>query len=206
LKTAIFIDGFNLYYGCLKGSAFKWLDLMKLFQNVLMPTNEIVDIHYFTAQIKPKPADPQAPQRQQAYIRALMATTPELHVHYGHFLRHKVRMENAAPPPNTLEVMKTEEKGSDVNLAVNLLNSAWLDHFDCAVVVSNDSDMAEGMRLVKQHHPKKLLGLVTPGRSKTSQELRKHADFVRTIRSSALRRSQLPLTIKGTNLKKPRTW
>ena len=43
-----------------------------------------------------------------------------------------------------VEVIKTEEKGSDVNLAVHLLNDAWLDRYECAVVVSNDSDLAEG--------------------------------------------------------------
>ena len=37
---------------------------------------------------------------------------------------------------------KTEEKGSAVNLAVHLLNDGWLDAYDCAVVISNDSDLA----------------------------------------------------------------
>ena len=64
-------------------------------------------------------------------------------------------MANADPPPNTVNVIKTEEKGSDVNLAVHLLNDAWLNKYECAVIVSNDSDMAEAMRLVKAHHPQK---------------------------------------------------
>lgn len=41
-----------------------------------------------------------------------------------------------------VDIIKTEEKGSDVNLAVHLLNDGWLDAYDCAVVVSNDSDLA----------------------------------------------------------------
>ena len=49
----------------------------------------------------------------------------------------------------TEQVIKTEEKGSDGNLAVHLLNDGWLDAYDCAVVVSNDSDIAEAMRLVR---------------------------------------------------------
>ena len=59
------------------------------------------------------------------------------------------------------QVIKTEEKGSDVNLAVHLLNDSWLDVYDCAVVVSNDSDIAEAMRLARHHHGK-LIGLITP--------------------------------------------
>ena len=41
-------------------------------------------------------------------------------------------MDNPNPPPNTLEVWKTEEKGSDVNLAVHMLNDAWLNKYDVA--------------------------------------------------------------------------
>jgi len=90
----------------------------------------------------------------------------------GHFLRNKVKAENAKPPPDLVQVWKNEEKGSDVNLAVHLLNDAWKNEYDCAVVVSNDSDLAESMRLAKQHN--KVIGLITPGapKRKTSVQLR----------------------------------
>jgi uncharacterized LabA/DUF88 family protein len=54
-------------------------------------------------------------------------------------------------------VIKTEEKGSDVNLAVHMLNDAWLDKFDCAVLVSNDSDLAEALKIVNRQLNKKIL-------------------------------------------------
>lgn len=207
MRTIIYIDGFNLYYGCLKGTPHKWLDLKALFQSLLKPENQIVEIKYFTAKVKSKPTDPSAPQRQQAYIRALEAHIPEVSIHYGHFLQHNQRMANANPPPNTVEVIKTEEKGSDVNLAVQMLNDAWLNSYDCAVVVSNDSDMAESMRLIRQHHQNKVLGLITPGHNKTSQQLKQHANFVKTIRSSnLLSNCQLPQNIPGTSIHKPADW
>lgn len=206
MRTSIYIDGFNLYYGCLKASHFKWLDLKALLTILLQPHNQIVAINYFTARVKAKPNDASAPQRQQAYIRALEACIPEIHVRYGHFLQNTTRMPSAYPPPNTVEVIKTEEKGSDVNLAVHLLNDAWLDRFDCAVIVSNDSDMAESMRLIRQYHPSKTLGLITPGHKNTSQQLKKHAHFVKTIRKSALKASQLPNLIPGTTIRKPTDW
>ena len=40
-------------------------------------------------------------------------------------------------------MIRTEEKGSDVNLAVHLLNDGWMNACDCAVVFTNDSDIAE---------------------------------------------------------------
>jgi uncharacterized LabA/DUF88 family protein len=81
-------------------------------------------------------------------------------------------MEHANPPPASVEVWKNEEKGSDVNLALQLLNDAWQGAYDCAVVVSNDSDLAEALMLVKQQH-RKLIGLVAPGAPtrKTSRQL-----------------------------------
>jgi uncharacterized LabA/DUF88 family protein len=114
---------------------------------------------------------------------------------------------HALPPPATVPVWKNEEKGSDVNLALHLLNDAWTDAYDCAVVVSNDPDLAESLRLVKQQN-RKMLGLITPGAPvrKTSRQLAAHADFARTIRPSALASSQLPNPIPGANIHKPSRW
>ena len=207
-KTIVYIDGFNLYYGQLKGTPHKWLDPIKLFQQVLGPHNNIVEIKYFTARVKPTLTDPNVHIRQDAYFRAVQAICPQVTFHFGHFLRHKVRMENASKPPATWEVWKTEEKGSDVNLVVHLLNDAWQDSYECAVIVSNDSDLTESMRLVKHHHPLKKLGLITPGAQtrNTSSQLAAHADFRRTIRDPALAASQLPSPIPSTTITKPVTW
>lgn len=101
-----------------------------------------------------------------------------------------------------VDIIKTEEKGSDVNLAVRLLNDGWLDAYDCAVVVSNDSDLAEAMRLVKARKAKKT-GLITPGRRNPSRQLMAHADFFGRIRTGALAANPLPSSIPGTRLTKP---
>ena len=71
-----------------------------------------------------------------------------LEIIYGSFQTHKKRLPLANPPAGgvgSAEILDTEEKGSDVNLAVHLVNDAWHGRFDCAVVVSNDSDLAEAM-------------------------------------------------------------
>lgn len=207
MKTIVYVDGFNLYYGCLKNTPYKWLDLQKLFENLLDDKNEIIEIKYFTARVKSTPKNVSAPQRQQAYIRALEKTIPKLKIQYGHFLSHKVRMANANPPPNTLEVIKTEEKGSDVNLAIQVLNDAWLNQYECAVIVSNDSDMAEALRMIRMHHPKKIIGLITPGEdTRTSEQLKKYSHFIKKIRTSLLKKCQFPEHIPETNITKPVDW
>jgi hypothetical protein len=79
----VYIDGFNLYYGCLRRTPYKWLDLGKLCET-LLTDNEIHRIRYFTARIEARPDDPDAPNRQDAYLRALRSV-PNLTIHYGHF-------------------------------------------------------------------------------------------------------------------------
>ncbi len=99
MLTNVYVDGFNLYYGCLKGTPYKWLDLGTLCQ-ALLPPNKIQRIRYFTAKISAQ-ADPQGPVRQSIYLRALQ-TVPGLTVHLGHFLTSTVRMPLASRFPEDL--------------------------------------------------------------------------------------------------------
>jgi len=208
MKTAIYVDGFNLYYRTVRGTPHKWLDLRAIFAKVLKPSHEIVLIKYFTALVSSMPQDPYKTLRQKTYLRALLSYAPEIKIHYGHFLSHEVKAPLARPVAGKAyeTIIKTEEKGSDVNLAVHLLNDAWLDHYDCAVVVSNDSDLAEAMRLVRLHHPSKIIGLVSPEEGRTSKQLKIHANFIRPIRKSVLAACQLPSPIPGTSICKPASW
>jgi hypothetical protein len=75
------------------------------------------------------------------------------------------------------------------------------------VIVSNDSDLAESLRLVKAQN-RKLIGLVTPGapKRKTSRRLNQHADFVKPMRTWMLKSSQLPNSIPGTKIHEPAGW
>ena len=207
MRTFLYVDGFNLYYGALKGTSWKWLDLVALFERVLQHHHEILKVKYFTARVSGTTVDQSKPQRQDIYLRALQHFRPEVEMYFGHFLRHRVRAPLARQmgERRTVEVIRTEEKGSDVNLAVHLVNDGWLDAYDCGVVVSNDSDLAEAMRLVREQHGKRI-GLVTPGTGRPSQQLRKHADFVRHIRTNGLQHSQLPDPIPGSNIRKPGKW
>ena len=95
MRTRVYIDGFNLYYGCLKSTPHKWLNPHAL-ACALLPKNQIDLVRYFTARVSARPNDPDQPTRQQTYLRAL-ATIPEIRVHFGHFLTHEVVMPLAGP-------------------------------------------------------------------------------------------------------------
>ena len=124
MRTAIYVDGFNFYFGVLKRTPYKWLDLQRLFES-LLSRNRVTLVRYFTARVQATPRNPGVDARQDAYLRALAAACPLVSVHYGHYVRRELSMENASPPPPTVRVWKNEEKGSDVNLAVHLVNDAW---------------------------------------------------------------------------------
>ena len=207
MRTIIYIDGFNFYYRAVKNTPYKWLDFKSPFEKLLSKNNEITQIKYFTALVSGK-TNTQKPIRQQIYLRALQSFIPEIEIYYGHFLTHEVIAPLAQPINNqrTAKITKTEEKGSDVKIAVHLLNDAWLNNYDCSIIVSNDSDLAESMKLVKEYHTSKILGLIMPGKGHPSKELMKHADFVKRIRTGILGASQLPNPIPGTNISKPHDW
>ena len=206
MRTAIYVDGFNLYYGALKGTPYKWLDLNLLCRNILHPLHQINSIVYCTAMVRSAPANPNKAGRQKIYLKALQAHIPCFKTVYGHFGR---TIQRLPPVDQTLgplvKVYRVEEKRSDVNLAVHLVNDARLERFDCAVVVSNDGDLAEALRIVKEECGKKV-GLFTPGHRRVSTHLRRHSHFQRMIRTSNLAKSRLPNPIPGTRICKPKGW
>ena len=140
MKTSVYVDGFNLHYECLKKTSFKWLNLQVLCANLLGRHHVIDTIRYFTAPVIPNDGNPKVHLRQQAYLKALQ-TIKGMHIHYGRFSRHNEFLPLTSKPSEMVKVIRTEEKGTDVNFAVHLLNDAWKGRFDCAVLVTNDSDM-----------------------------------------------------------------
>lgn len=207
-RTSVYVDGFNLYFGALKGTPYKWLNIRSLCEYLLEPHNQVNAIKYFTAFVSGTPTNPDKSQHQQIYIRALRHSCPETEVIKGLFRTYEVTKRLVTPISGVrhAKVIETTEKGSDVNLAVHLINDAWLNRFDCAIVISGDSDLAESIRLVRQHHPHKVVGVISPGKRSMSKELIKAASFVRAVSTSSLIASQLPNPIPGTSIRKPNDW
>lgn len=204
-RVNVYIDGFNLYYGALKRTPYKWLNLARLCQ-VLLPSDAVQEIKYFTARVSARPSNPTAGHDQGLYIRALR-TLPNLTIQYGHFLTHTVPMYLATvTPPQRVWVEKTEEKGSDVNLASHLVRDAFRKQFEVAVLITNDSDLAEPVRIVAQelHMP---VGILNPHQHH-SKELQRYATFVKRVRQGHLLASQFPSTLKDAkgSFTKPAGW
>jgi len=204
MKTIIYVDGFNLYYGALKGTPHKWLDLLKLSQ-LLLPEHDIIGIKYFTARVSARPHDPDQPNRQQTYLRALK-TLPNLEIILGHFLAHEIDMPSARPPHKPVRVIKTEEKGSDVNIATHLLHDGHLGQYETAVLITNDSDLLEPLKIVR-YNLKLPVGVLNP-QKRPSRVLVQHASFFKKIRPGVLKAAQFPPSLRDSNglFRKPSSW
>ena len=209
MHTNLYVDGFNLYYRALKGSQFKWLDLRKLAE-VLFLQDSILRVCYFTARINPRPNDLGQPQRQQAYLRAL-GTLQGLDVYYGDF-RPRVKTRPLVNPvpglPRYVTVRDSEEKGSDVNLAMRLLVDGFNGAFEQAVVITNDSDLAGPIKYVRDDLGLRVTVVNPDSANYTQQSLSNAATRVKRLRKSHLRRSQLPPTLEDAQgtITKPPEW
>ncbi|MEJ7762773.1 MAG: NYN domain-containing protein [Thermomicrobiales bacterium] len=222
-RANMYVDGFNLYHGCFDDSQnrvgrahwrdYRWLDLDELCAK-LFPGYLINHIHYFTALVDPRPDNPDNRARQQVYIRAL-ETISHLTVHYGRFATNAKYRPLADPqvkrpiPLDPLEmayVIERKEKGSDVNLASHLLLDGFKRSYDVALVITNDSDLAEPIRIVRGE-----LGLqvvVVNPRKNLAFDLKGIANSYKEIRQGVLRDSQFPETLTDKNgiITKPPTW
>ncbi len=209
MKVNVYVDGFNLYFRAVKGTPCKWLDINKLCE-LLLPGHTINQIKYFTANVSARPGDPDQPVRQQTYLRALR-TLPNLSIIYGHFLTNDHRMllsgRNPKDPTSYVSVVKTEEKGSDVNLATHLLADGFRGEYDMAAVVSKDSDLLEPIRVVRREL-KLQVGLLSPGKRFSVALLPPEVDFVKPIRRGVLAASQFPDTLTDAHgtFHKPASW
>lgn len=206
-RTNVYIDSWNLYFGCLKGTPYRWINVAEMARQSLPAHFQINHIRFFTARIQARPTDPQQAVRQETLFRALQ-TLPNLTMHFGTFLVSNPRMPLLAPLPDGtrfVTVIKTEEKGSDVNLATHLLVDAFDGDFEAAVVVSDDSDLAEPIRIVRQKFGHHVTVLSPRGKSR---ELSKVATRFRQIQAAVLQASQFPPMLRDArgSFTKPASW
>lgn len=206
MRVYVYVDGFNLYYRALKGTAFKWLNLRELAKRVLDPADTVEKVRYFTARVSARSGDRDAPRRQQILFNALK-TVPDLEFHYGRFLP-KTKRRPLVSTGKFVEVHDTEEKGSDVNLATHLLNDGWHKRYEVALVLSQDTDLIEPIRIVVRELGLKV-GVVWLDGGRPNRYLAAAASFVRHIRPADLAASQFPDPIilpSGKQLNKPPGW
>ena len=214
-RTIIYIDGYNLYYGLLKGTTAKWLDLVALSEALLNDTHEIVEVRYYTSIVKPSPYDAAAVERQNVYLQAL-GTEEIVRVILGFYSKHTALMAPQRKKCAACEeskngyvrVMKLEEKRSDVNLAIDAVTDAALGKVDSIVLITGDSDQTGTIEKIRKQFMKPVI--VFDPHEKESQHLKRAATFYKNIPRDLPARCQLPDAIPvgthGNFIRRPAAW
>ena len=200
-RTIAYVDGFNLYHGVrqVTGRRYLWLDLERLCREP-GGGERSRQVNYFTARVR---NDPPSERRQDIYLQALAAHCTSVKIIEGRFQKRTRECRSCAA-----QWISYEEKESDVNIAISLVEDAALGRFDTALLVSGDSDLIPAVRAAKRLRPgAHIVGLFPPRRS--SDPLRKAVDRVLHIDVATLRQSQLPeevVTTAGMKLTRPVYW
>lgn len=200
-RVIAYIDGYNLYFGLLDArlQTSRWLDLRAVCTALLKPRQRLDLVRYFTTSVR---NDPTAAKRQAMFIDALRARGG-IEVDFGLFRSKPVTCRNC----NT-QWTKHEEKRTDVNIAVRLLNDAHDDRFDMAMVISGDSDLVPIVESIRDRFPCKRVIVASPPK-RWSTDLAQSANAAFQVSRAAIRSNRLPdpvVTPEGVRLRAPRGW
>ncbi len=183
-RVAVYIDGFNLYNGLKSkhGRKYLWLDLRAVAQRLLKPGQNLVAVRYFTATVR---NDPAARARQSAFLGALRAAT-QVDVTLGRFREKRRTCFRCNSTWRTYE-----EKETDVNIAVAMVEDAVNDRYDTALVLSADSDLCPAVHALRRLRPQKRVVAVFPP-NRRSDDLRQAVTATFTLGDAIIRQSLLP--------------
>ena len=229
-RTRVYVDGYNLYYGCLKGTGYKWLDLRRLFDLVLRsvlfeaggaPVRfelQPMAIKYFTAPIlKNFARDEDSVASQAHYHHALRGHLEGgIEIIQGYYdakpaRAHLFEKGKPARACEKREIWKIEEKESDVSLALHAYSDAARDEVDHVVIVTNDTDIVPALRMIRSH-TQATIGLVVPAKEharKVNTDLKALAHWTRAyVVASELAAAQLPNMVRYRHqiIHKPISW
>ncbi|MDO7900123.1 NYN domain-containing protein [Pseudomonas citrulli] len=201
MRTAFFVDGYNLFYGLLADTRYKWLDLRSLLTHIVhieTPCSTIASVDYFTSSVKPSLATRGrlSKEAQDTYIRALKTTG--ISVHYGH---HQLEPAKAprfidrntkASRQDKVAIWKLEEKETDVHIALSMYRTAAKqaklqphERVEQLVLVSSDTDMTPALKAVREDFPAMTVGVILPHRAELNRpspgSLKKHSHWMRRV-------------------------
>lgn len=206
-RTIVYIDGFNLYYGAVRATPrLKWLNIER-FCRLLRPHDDIRVIRYFSALVRgPTLAN------QQTYLRAL-STTPVVDVILGKFKSKTVKCGAAGCTWGGFKLYSVpEEKRTDVNIAVFMLDDAYQNLCDQLIIFSGDSDLVPAVNMVRLRFPQKKIIVYVPSRNPVrgaAVELRTSAHVNKTLPLQLLAHAQFPNNLSdglGGVISRPPDW
>lgn len=208
-RCIVYIDGFNWYYSVLRHRpAWKWLNVESFFASLRLD-EEVITIKYFTAWVEPNRKPSLKRDRQARYIKAL-ESLPKVKIIFGKYQEREVTCRASCREKYRVP----EEKKTDVNIAVNLMDDAIRQRAEALIIVSGDSDLEPAVEWVRKNHHEIKITVYIP--SLPEEEKQRRNDFYGTIGVpcrflplSEIVRHQMPNRIvlaAGHTVEKPIEW
>jgi uncharacterized LabA/DUF88 family protein len=169
-KVIAYIDWFNFYHGIHRKlpDYYKWIDYRKIVQQYLAPDEVLLKICFFTATPR---YDERKIKRHNNYIDVLKKHL-NIDIIEGNFTSTRktfhlsnhpiIWPENAVISPTDFCYATFEEKQTDVNMALEILEWWFCDKYDKAIIFSWDSDIAPAIVKVKKLKKNKEFMAVLP--------------------------------------------
>ncbi len=167
-KILVLIDGFNYYHKLTQyqkrhNICVKWLDYMSLLKSAikshLKHDNFDLEVIFFTAIAKHRGIESQT--RHKTYIKALKYSGIEIIL--GEFKEKYIYpCKDCKQKQPSEKILKHEEKHTDVNVAITMLEKAMTNNFDRVYLLSEDNDYVPVVRRVKELFPEKEIIICPP--------------------------------------------
>jgi len=186
------------------------LNLQRLFE-VLRPNDDLQTVKYFTALV----AGPKQ-QRQLIYLSAL-ETLPKVEIVQGKFKKKRIRCTHPDCPMSGNRYFDSqEEKHTDVNIALHMLDDAYRQKCDNQVLISGDSDLVPAVQHVRTRFPMIRVFVYVPvpdtvhAGQRYAMELKRSAHDGKDLPRPLLKIAQFPEVVTnertGVTVRKPTTW
>lgn len=141
-RVSVFIDGNNFYFGLRKlygkEKSLKTFNFEK-FAQFLAGKDKVVAIHYYNAMLD-REHNPKKYESQKEFFEKLRRI-PNFHLVLCKLLKRNITGTN-----KFYYIIKED----DINMAVDMVENAYEDNFDIAILVSGDGDFVPAVRSVKK--------------------------------------------------------
>jgi uncharacterized LabA/DUF88 family protein len=200
-RTIVYIDGFNLYFAMIEAGwrKYLWLDIHKFATTLIPSETRLEHVKYFTSRI----SGSQAKQKRQTAIIDANDLNPGTMFRYGNYQSIPYECRKCGHVYS-----KHQEKKTDVNIATEMLVDGFLERYDYAVLVSEDSDLVGPLEAIKTHLTSKHIHLAFPP-GRFSHALRAKCHTFSVIKEASFSASQLPEEVvmpNGHVLRRPESW
>ncbi len=182
----------------------KWLDVSSLMNSFLPHIQgkvELEEIYFFTAiRDHERKNNHQTVKRHERYLKIIESKGVQI-VH-GKF-KETIRCCKKCGR----NYVKYEEKETDVNIAVKLVELAYLNKADVFIIVSGDTDLIPGIDLVNRQFSDKEVYVVFPyGRKNDDFKSRVKGSFKLKKETYLKHQFPNPYEVNGKTFNKPSHW